>query len=240
MRLKKEKYYLPSDYEENPALTFSRSPTEYWDQDRINTSHYYQYYVYELAAKLFSRKAWSTVLDIGAGPGTKLSKFFNLDKIDLTLLDQPGMEPLISKNCPKCTFHGTNLENGSFKIDKKFDLIICADVIEHLEQPSQLLKIIKNHLNTEGLVVLSTPERVILRGPLNRKSPNIAHVREWSSRELKEYLISEGFYVSKHYLMPQKKVSKRQLIKGKIMMPVRKNGKLHGCQTFVLKLRYIM
>ncbi|HOK40050.1 MAG TPA: class I SAM-dependent methyltransferase [bacterium] len=40
---------------------------------------------------------------------------------------------------------------------KKFDVIIALDVIEHLNSPDLFLKKIKNLLNTNGIIILETP-----------------------------------------------------------------------------------
>lgn len=230
-------YFLPKDYQDNPSITFSENPVEYWTPARVKTSHFYQYYVYQKAAQIFRKKGFSTLLDIGAGPGTKIPEFFNLNEVELSLIDQPGMEELVQNTCPKASFYGTNLEDGSFQIEKRFDMIICADVIEHMEKPEGLLQIIRNHLSPNGLLVLSTPDRIICRGEDNRKSPNPVHVREWSMPELMKYVQSQGFEVVDSYLMPQKKVGVLKLIIAKLLQPWSKKASLHGCQTLILSVK---
>ncbi|PIU75973.1 SAM-dependent methyltransferase [Candidatus Pacearchaeota archaeon CG06_land_8_20_14_3_00_35_12] len=40
---------------------------------------------------------------------------------------------------------------------KFFDFIICADVLEHLENPLKMLKILKPHLKKKGFIIASIP-----------------------------------------------------------------------------------
>ena len=67
------------------------------------------------------------------------------------------------------------------------DLIICADVIEHVKDPLELLQQLK-HMKFE-LLFLSTPERGLVRGAVDYGPPdNDSHVREWNAAEFREFL----------------------------------------------------
>jgi 2-polyprenyl-3-methyl-5-hydroxy-6-metoxy-1,4-benzoquinol methylase len=43
------------------------------------------------------------------------------------------------------------------QLDEKFDVITCNDLLEHLEDPSALLHILKKHLQPAGVLLLSVP-----------------------------------------------------------------------------------
>lgn len=43
--------------------------------------------------------------------------------------------------------------------DQKYDLISCLELIEHLDDPSQLIENCANHLNSQGYLVISTLDR---------------------------------------------------------------------------------
>jgi hypothetical protein len=79
-------------------------------------------------------------------------------------------------------------------------LVICSDVIEHVVDPDVLLGYLRTCTGSGGLVILSTPERHRLRGRNCIRSPNPAHVREWSFGELRRYLEARGFRVRGHFL----------------------------------------
>jgi 2-polyprenyl-3-methyl-5-hydroxy-6-metoxy-1,4-benzoquinol methylase len=76
------------------------------------------------------------------------------------------------------------------------DMIICADVIEHIKNPDSVLQYFE-YLKPK-VIVISTPDRDLL---LNYNGPpkNPAHVREWSYKEFSEY-IGSFFKVKEHFI----------------------------------------
>ena len=50
-----------------------------------------------------------------------------------------------------------SIDKELLKIEKKYDCIICADVIEHLISPKRLLGGIKRNLDKKGILVISVP-----------------------------------------------------------------------------------
>ena len=57
--------------------------------------------------------------------------------------------------------HGLNIINGTLpnrKVRGKFDVILLIDVIEHVSQPLQLLKILSKLLSPKGKCVIITPD----------------------------------------------------------------------------------
>ena len=229
-------FKIKTGFKENPPLTFSENPGDYWIPERIKNSHFFQFHVYELAKKIALKTGAKDILDIGSGPGTKLKKFFDLKQFQITLFDQPGMEKVVAKTIGDVEFFGVNLENRDFSNQKQYDLIICADVIEHLEDPDSLLEIIKKHLKQSGTCIVSTPDRDMCRGLKNMQSPNKAHVREWNKPELIEYLKSRNFNVEKHYNFPLKNLLPFKFWLSQL--PVfyrRRNPKnWYGCQAIVI------
>lgn len=49
-----------------------------------------------------------------------------------------------------------NSPNEYLKQDKKFDLIIMTDVIEHLDDPFTILKLLEKSLNKNGMIIITT------------------------------------------------------------------------------------
>ena len=82
---------------------------------------------------------------------------------------------------------------------EEVDLVICADVIEHVENPDALLFFIKKMKPKD--IIISTPDRNLLHDMLGRShlGPplNKHHIREWSFEEFEKY-IGHFFNIQEH------------------------------------------
>ena len=91
----------------------------------------------------------------------------------LTGLDLDADEVLAAKQ------YGYEIQLGnceSVEFDRKFDLIILADVLEHVDSPASALQNMVNHLAPEGRLVLTTPNATFFGNVLNvlmRKPPRL-------------------------------------------------------------------
>lgn len=72
--------------------------------------------------------------------------------------------------------------------DKKFDLIVSFQVIEHIVDYQNYFSEIKRVLSPDGMVVFSTPNALLRLDP-GMKPWNPFHVREFSASELKKLLV---------------------------------------------------
>jgi len=202
-------YYIKEGYICNPAKTFDKEETDqYWSDERLEASRLFQYHVYEYAFKVFNKHKFRTVADVGSGPGIKTIDFFHDKAEKITLFDQPSTEKVIEKRPENVDFIPIDLDNlDGVDIKTKYDIIICADVIEHLKDPDQLLEFLKSISHHQSIIIISTPERDIRRGINNKQSPNEEHVREWNKEELYKYIYSKGFNIEKHFTTQMKKTS---------------------------------
>lgn len=93
---------------------------------------------------------------------------------------------------------------------QKFDLIVCGEVIEHLyTSPKLLLQNFGQMLNSNGYLIIQTPNAVSLRKRLSLlfgKNPfemprenlnNPGHYREYTPLELKQLATENGFFIEK-------------------------------------------
>jgi SAM-dependent methyltransferase len=76
---------------------------------------------------------------------------------------------------------------------KEFDVVVCFEVLEHVQEHEQVLAGIRHVLKDEGLLLLSTPDREPYNAVI--AAPNPFHVREVSSAELQELLSRHFRYV---------------------------------------------
>ncbi|KKN17496.1 hypothetical protein LCGC14_0965210 [marine sediment metagenome] len=200
-----ETYYVKNSYipnEINKILDIKFSET-YWNKKRIVLSYYYQHNVYQFALELIKKNGINSIIDVGCGVGSKLKliydKFPHLNYIGI---DQKNAIEYCERNHNFGKWYIDDLENpqlGSAKI--KGDLVISSDVIEHLNKPTTLLKYLKSVAKEDGLILISTPERDLLRGKDCFKCPNKYHIREWNAFEFKKYIESNGFKILMHEMV---------------------------------------
>ncbi len=95
------------------------------------------------------------------------------------------------------------------KLNEKFDVILCGELIEHIEDCGIFLDNLKNFLKKDGKIILTTPNifslRHILRHILfNQESPywkdrrdeiNYGHVFGFSNMLFKNLLFRKGFKI---------------------------------------------
>ena len=98
------------------------------------------------------------VLELGTGPGTvtrilhsKGCKVTGVEMDPETLaMCQPFCEKTLQANLEDPHWH-ESLHN------EKFDVVLCADVLEHLRDPRPLLSLLPSFLNEQGFVLMSLP-----------------------------------------------------------------------------------
>ena len=98
------------------------------------------------------------VLELGTGPGT-VTRILHSKGCKVTGVE---MDPETLAMCaPFCerTLQA-NLEDPAWHASlagEKFDVILCADVLEHLRDPRPLLSLLQQFLNDSGCVLMSLP-----------------------------------------------------------------------------------
>lgn len=182
-------YHIKAGYRIN------RDATAY--HESLEDSRLYQTPVYQHAANLARSPRIRTALDLGCGLASKLVEFVLPHCESVTGVDLPETVERCSALHPDGRWIAGDLLDPALALEGVYDLIIAADVIEHLTDPDRLLGHIRAACHPTTLVVLSTPERDLRRGPGDMGPPgNGAHVREWNAAEFCAYLASRGFEVS--------------------------------------------
>jgi SAM-dependent methyltransferase len=145
--------------------------------------------VYLKARTLVDDHGFGSVLDIGTGSGFKLVEYFP-DKHTLGI-DLPRTVAWLRRKYPdRLWCDGLEPRTG-------YDLVICADMIEHVPDPEHVLEIIEQ--SQPQLAVISTPDRSLLKRGHDGPPGNKAHVREWTFAEFAQY-IGRRFRVVEHFI----------------------------------------
>lgn len=199
---------LPAGYHINELTSADVEGRDYWGPDVTFAALHYQVPVYRMAAFLARRHSARTVVDIGCGSADKLMRFLGRSPgRRLVGVDQPSGTALAAQRWPRLELVAGDLESEDLwrRLDGlRADLIICADVIEHLSEPDRFLD--RLHAFTgDALVLLSTPDRDRMEDTNPMGPPtNPRHVREWTTDELTWLVGRHGFRVARrHHLLPR-------------------------------------
>lgn len=178
-----------------------RLHNQYYDD--TNSRDEWQREVYLYAKKIFDENKFSSILDIGCGSAYKLIEYFA--DYETLGMDLPQTVNWLKEKYP------TRVWSDKFEPIINYDMIIAADVIEHIPNPNILLDLIEN-CNAK-MIIFSTPDRNLLD---NDKGPphNLAHVREWSMSEFYAY-IGSRFSILDHFISNRKQATQVILAKNK-------------------------
>lgn len=142
------------------------------------------------------------ILDIGCGVGT----------MDFYLASKgkkiTGIE--ISSNAISIAKKNAKLLNVSKNIDfiaaefpnkilnKKYDLVIFSEVIEHLENDNKALRDIWRVLKLNGILVITTPSKnapLYRMGLLDKFDKSVGHLRRYAKKELINLVIKNKYEI---------------------------------------------
>jgi 2-polyprenyl-3-methyl-5-hydroxy-6-metoxy-1,4-benzoquinol methylase len=100
-----------------------------------------------------------SVLDIGCGNGSELAVPLARDGFQLTGIDTDRTSidraRALARDLPNARFHCSTLDE--FTGGDLFDAVILSEVLEHLEQPQDLLHAAVRRLAPNGLLVVTVP-----------------------------------------------------------------------------------
>lgn len=199
--------FLPWRYRENPEASSDAADSPFWGEQAMETDVRYQDPVYRWAGAV-ARAQPLRVLDVGCGSGDKLVRRVARHSTAWWGVDQPSAIELASARYP-----GGNWITGDLSDEATWrslrelhaDLVVCADVIEHVAEPQRLLANLASVAVAGARILLSTPDRAKLedRDPLGPPH-NPRHVREWTADEMRLLIEAAGLEVLRvRHLLPR-------------------------------------
>lgn len=142
----------------------------------------------------------NTVLDVGCGEGFTLMRLHK-EKIGKKLSGIDNMEQAIKlgkKLHPQFKIEKGDIYKLPYK-DNSFDLVLCMEVLEHLENPVAALKELKRV--SKKYVLLSVPNEPLFtiqrffRGQnIKKLGSHPEHIQHWSTTSFKK-LVSQFFHL---------------------------------------------
>jgi len=127
------------------------------------------------------RTEGKSALEIGCGSGYSTEKLCDLfDDIEVIEPSKGNIE-LLKGRLPTITCHQTLLE--AFKAKRKYDFIFFMNVIEHVEEPVDSLKILAELVRHEGLIFISAPNCMSLNRRAGYKMGVLEHYEKMAPKD---------------------------------------------------------
>lgn len=184
-KFSKELYGITPAYNHRPNYTYL---------DKTESTDEWQKEVYEYARNFMLKNNYKRVVDFGCGSGYKMMK--NFAEFEAIGVEVEETYNFLKENYPEHQWY--NADNLNTEI-LETDLVVCADVIEHVLNPDEFLESL-NKIKFKYLII-STPDRLTLHGNFHFGPPkNPFHIREWTCREFRKYL-------SKYYHIELQQIS---------------------------------
>jgi 2-polyprenyl-3-methyl-5-hydroxy-6-metoxy-1,4-benzoquinol methylase len=136
------------------------------------------------------------ILDVGCGLGANaipLAKAgLNVTAIDIS-------QNLVDAAKEKAKAEGADIEFivgdvTKTKLSKKYETILMADVLEHVEDDEKLIGDMKKLLTDNGTIIAIVPALESLRCP---RDDAVGHIRRYGKSELREKFMGQGLHVKK-------------------------------------------
>ena len=234
-----DNYFIKKGYQINKInLTNDKfNQTKYWNKNRKLSSQIFQFPVYEFLDSYIKKNQITSLIDVGCGIGNKLAYIYNSNpNLKIIGIDQKDPIDFCREKYNFGDWIIDDFESKMPNLNLKAQIVVCCDVIEHIVNPDLLLDYLKQRIEKNGRIIISTPERDRLRGKKNLNSPNKFHVREWNYYELEEYLKYKGFKIVNHFLQYPIKFGINSFTLNFFLKRVLKLKPLRYNQVVVLKL----
>lgn len=138
------------------------------------------------ALKKVSINKKDNVLDLGAGYGSMYSYLSNWGKVDAFEPDKKALGIAINRGYSK----GYSSVDGLKELDNTYSLVGAFDVLEHVENDKELVKIVFKLLKPSGTFVVTVPAFQFL---WSKHDVSHLHFRRYTMKQMVSLLESNGF-----------------------------------------------
>jgi len=128
------------------------------------------------------------VLDVGCGAG-RLSKILLEKGYAVTVIDCDEKAIEIAK---KKGVVGFVADIDKWEPDQKFDCVVAADILEHIDEDRSVIRKLHSMLKPGGYLIVNVPSYKFLFG---QHDISLGHKRRYSDGELKAKLEESGFKI---------------------------------------------
>lgn len=166
--------------------------------------------------KYFTPHSGDKIMDLGSGRGWFSFEMAKLG-YDITAVDlsQKNLDALKERTARVKTIYGS-AEDLPFT-EERFDWIVMNEVLEHLENPVQVLKHIQQFLTPLGKIFISVPYNETIVQELcvhcHQLTPRNAHLHSFTKKSLKRLAADSSLFIINDFTYLHKIFTKTGLIR---------------------------
>lgn len=133
------------------------------------------------------------ILEVGCGIGNFTSDLAKYGEVWAIDINKEYVEQAKNRVADKAKIGSGDIEKGEYFFNnKKFDTVICLNVLEHVKEDMRAVNNLYNLLKKGGKLILLVPVHRFLYGEIDR---SIGHFRRYDKNELTKGLKKSGFKI---------------------------------------------
>lgn len=138
------------------------------------------------------------ILDAGCGSSVYFDRYFNFpDTVRISGIDT-SQEALAKNN----TVHEKILGDiQTYSTDRRYDIVICWDVLEHLENPKKALSNLLAWTKQNGILIIRVPNIFSLKGLLTKFTPYWFH--KWICKNIFRFRVMPNPTYLRFFISPK-------------------------------------
>lgn len=147
----------------------------------------------------------SVVLDVGCATGKLLDKLRNEKNCYTVGIEMDNiLAQQALQRCHQLVIGNVETLDLPFQIEQ-FNIIVCADVLEHLRDPGAVLEKLNSYIKNDGFILISIPNIAfitarlnLLRGRFDYAEYGImdrSHLRFFTLKTARELVVNSGYQI---------------------------------------------
>lgn len=124
-----------------------------------------------------------SLLELGLGHGFTANIFSRSFGRHVILEGSPAVIEHFNKNHPECTAEIVETYFENFETDEKFDVIVMGFILEHVDDPAQIVARFKKFLAPDGKMFLAVPNAEVMNRRLGHLAGLLPDISELSEND---------------------------------------------------------
>jgi 2-polyprenyl-3-methyl-5-hydroxy-6-metoxy-1,4-benzoquinol methylase len=153
----------------------------------------------------FTDPRGKSLLDVGCGVGllAHLAQRAGFDAYGIDFSPRSIRLGSVHLNMQGRLYCGDVSDLRSFVGTRKFDVVTIFEVLEHIENPGQVMRLVSDCLSDAGLVVLSIPNADRFHPQADETDSPPHHLTFWTKRAIQRFVEEGGFKIVYHEVQPK-------------------------------------